>query len=81
VAGHGAGVAEAEVDVLMPIDVAEARALGLGGEHREAAGPADHPVHRHAAEQVAARLLGQLERARVLGAEALELAGRQLVDA
>ena len=34
----------------------EARALRLGREDREAAGPADHPGHRHAAEQRAARL-------------------------
>ena len=80
VAGHRAGVAEAEVDVLVAVDVAEARALRLVREHREAAGPARHPVHGHAAEQRAPRLLRQGERARVLGAEALELAGHQIID-
>ena len=79
VAGHRAGVAEAEVDVLVAVDVGEARALGLGREHGEAAGPAHHPVHRHAAEQRVLRLLGERVGARVLGAEALELAGHQLI--
>ena len=80
VAGHRAGVAEAEVDVLVAVDVGEARALGLGREDREAAGPAHHPVHRHAAEQRVLRLLAERVGARVLGAEALELAGHQVVE-
>jgi hypothetical protein len=48
---HRAGVAQAEVDVLVTVDVVEARAAGVGCENGEAAGPPDHPVHRHAAEQ------------------------------
>jgi hypothetical protein len=81
VPGHRARVAEAEVDVLVAVDVGEARALGVRREDREAARPADHPVHRDAAEQRAPRLLGELERARVLRAEALQLPGHQLLDA
>jgi hypothetical protein len=37
-------------------------------------------VHRHAAEQRAPRLLGQFMGARVLGAEALELARHQVIE-
>jgi hypothetical protein len=47
---HRRGVAEAEVDVLVPVHVAEARSLRVGREDREAAGPADHPRHRHPGE-------------------------------
>ena len=46
VAGHRARVAEAEVDVLVAVDVAEPRTCGLRCEDGEAAGPADHPRHR-----------------------------------
>ena len=35
VPGHRAGVAEAEVDVVVPVDVPEVRTGGLGDEHRE----------------------------------------------
>jgi hypothetical protein len=80
VARHRARVAEAEVDVLVPVDVAEARALGLGGEDGEAAGPANHPVHRDAAQQGAPRLLGERLGPRVLGPEALELARHQVLE-
>ena len=56
--GHGAGVAQAEVDVTKPVHIIELRALGLAHERRESAGPFDHPVHGHAAEQ---RFAGTLE--------------------
>jgi hypothetical protein len=48
VAGHCSRVAEAEVDVLVAVDVGEARAVRLRREDGEAAGPADQPRHRHA---------------------------------
>ena len=80
VPGHRARVAEAEVDVLEPVDVAEARALRLDREHREAAGPADHPVHRHAGEQRRLRLLRERVRARMLPLEARELVVEQLLE-
>ena len=50
VPGHRACVPEAEVDVLVPVDVAEAGALSIGGKHGKAARPTDHPRHRDAGE-------------------------------
>ena len=79
-ARHRAGVAETEVDVLVPVHVAEARALRIGCEDREAAGPPDHPVHRNAAEQRPLRPLAQLRRARMLVAEPLQLTLHQLLE-
>ena len=64
VAGHRARVAEAEVDVLDPVDVAEARARRLRREDGEPARPAHHPVHRHAGEQRASE---RARRARATG--------------
>src|SRR5258708_21142769 len=51
VAGHGAGVAEAKVDVFAAVDVNEMRAFGGFDEDRECAGPFFHPVHGDAAEE------------------------------
>ena len=65
VAGHRPGVAEAEVDVLVAVDVAEPGAGGLVDEQRERAGPADHPVHRDAVEERSLRPLEQLARSGV----------------
>ena len=50
-AGHGAGVTEAEVDVMVAVDVGETRAVGFGDEDRKFAGPFFHPVHGDAAEE------------------------------
>ena len=63
--GHGAGVAQAEVDVAVAVHVVEVRALGFADEGRKSAGPLDHPVHGHAAEQ---RFAGTLEQGLGLGA-------------
>ena len=52
VAGHGAGVSEGEVDVLVPVDVGDPAAAGGAERQREAARPHVHPGHRHPAEQV-----------------------------
>ena len=52
VAGHRAGVAEREVDVLVAVDVGDAVAARLVEVEREAAAPLGHPRHRHPAEQV-----------------------------
>ena len=46
VAGHRAGVAEAEVDVVVAVDAAEMGARGALDVRRERAGPLDHPGHR-----------------------------------
>src|SRR5712664_701493 len=51
VAGHGAGVAEAEVDVIAAVHVGKVRAFGGFDEHGESAGPFFHPVHGNAAEE------------------------------
>ena len=51
VASHGAGVAEAEVDVFAAVHVGEVRAFGGLDEDRESAGPFFHPVHGDAAEE------------------------------
>jgi hypothetical protein len=51
VASHGARVAEAEVDVVMAINVGEVRAAGGFYKDWECAGPLVHPIHRHAAEE------------------------------
>ena len=52
--GHGARVAEAQVDVVVAVG---ARRVGAGRrleEQRERPGPLDHPVHGHAVEQALA---------------------------
>ena len=51
VAGHRAGVAQAQVDVLDAVDVREPRPGGRVHEHRERAGPPRHPRHRYAGQQ------------------------------
>src|SRR4029079_16840442 len=80
-AGHRSGVAQAEVDVFVPVDVREARAVRFRREDREATRPADHPRHRHAAQQRPARLDGQLAGARMLALETLELAVEERLGA
>ena len=65
VPGHRTGVAEAEVDVLVAVDIREPRPVGLGDEQREGARPARHPRHRNAGEQVLASLGGELRRLRM----------------
>ena len=74
VAGHRARVAEREVDVLVAVDVGEVGAARLGVEERIAADPLRHPRHRDAEDLGAARLLGELERARRALAEEPALA-------
>ena len=73
VARHRGGVAEAEVDVLVPVHVAEPRTLRLGGEDGKAARPADHPGHRHPGQEGFLGPPGELARARVPALEALQL--------
>ena len=52
--GHRPGVAEAEVQIAVPVDVGEVPAVAGRGEQRKPAGPPLHPLHGHAAEQGAA---------------------------
>ena len=49
--GHGAGVAEAQVDVAVTVHVIEMRALRFANEGWKRSGPLDHPVHGNAGEQ------------------------------
>ena len=69
VAGHRPGVAQAQVDVLQPVDVDEPTALRRVDRDRERPGPPRHPRHRDTGQQAAALLLGERGRARVLGDE------------
>jgi len=71
---------KAEVDVLEPVGVTEARAGRLDREDREAAGPAHHPVHRHAAEQVRPRAARQVAGTRVVAFEPGELVVEQALQ-
>ena len=50
-AGHGAGVTEAEVDVLVAVDVGETRARASATKTGKFAGPFFHPVHGDPAEE------------------------------
>ena len=65
VTGHRSGVAETEVDVLVPIDVDETCSRGTLDEHGVGSRPARHPRHGYPAEQVRPRFLRQLSRARM----------------
>ena len=65
VAGHRPGVAEAEVDVLVAVEVRQPGAACAPQVEREAAGPLVHPGHRHPAEQVGGGAGEGGERARV----------------
>ena len=74
VTGHGTGVAEAEVDVLVPVHAGEPGAAGLGHVGREGARPARHPVHGDAVEHVRLRPLEELAGPGVARDEALVFA-------
>src|SRR4029079_15480047 len=76
--GHRPRVAEAEVDVLDPVDIDEASTLSLRDVDREAAGPLAHPVHRHALEERPPRALPKLPRARMALDETCLLPGLPL---
>lgn len=58
-AEHRAGVAEAEIDVAMTVDVGKRRAAGFLHVERERGRPVLHPVQRHAEQQVLGRFRGQ----------------------
>ena len=60
VARHRAGVAEAEVGVLVAVHVHDRGAVRAVEVEREAAGPHRHPGHRDAREEARARLLVEL---------------------
>jgi hypothetical protein len=53
VPGHGGGVAQAEVDVLVPVDVGQVGAAGPAGVDRVTGHVLVHPGHRDPAEEIA----------------------------
>ena len=57
-AGHRAGIAEAEVGVAVTIDIEEVGSLRLADKGRESSRPLHHPVHGHARQE---RLAGSFE--------------------
>src|SRR5262245_56048136 len=67
---HGACVAEAEVDVLVAVDIYQTGPARLGHVDRIRRGPLGHPAHRHAAEEHRLRALPELARAGMGTAEA-----------
>ena len=69
VAGHCARVAEAEVDVVVPVDVGEMRARRRFHVDGKRARPLEHPVHRHTAEERFGCPLREPGGARVAGDE------------
>jgi hypothetical protein len=75
VAGHRAGVAQAEVDVLVSVDAGEPGTGGLIDEQGKRAGPFDHPVHRHAVEEGRLGALVECVRTRMFGREPSGLVG------
>ncbi len=81
VAEHGAAIAEGEVDVLLAVDVGDARALGLFHQQRAVARPLLHPVQRCAVQPVAAVFPVGLGGARMQFVEASQLALEQRFDA
>ena len=78
VPGHGAGVAQAQVDVLETVDVGQPRAGGVVDEERERPGPPGHPRHRHPGQERAVGLRGELGGAGVQLGEAGLLGGTEL---
>jgi hypothetical protein len=80
VTSHGTGVAEAEVNVVVAVNVGEVRTAGGLYEDGEGASPFVHPVHGNAAEE---RRLGakiELGGARMLGDEAFFFALMERVE-
>ena len=63
--GHRPGVAQAQIDVVVTVNTREMPAVRLLDDHREAAGPLGHPVHRHAADEGMPRAFEEAARARM----------------
>ncbi len=78
VPGHRTGIAEAEIEVAVPVHVGEVGAPPFLYEHRKATGPLGHPVHRHPFQQVRPGALRQRPRLRVRLLESPLLVGEEL---
>ena len=77
-ARHAAGVAQAEVNEHVSVDIPEARTLRPVDEHGIVARPASHPVHRHTEQQRALGILGELPGSWVTFAEGRSLSVHEL---
>ena len=80
VAGHGAGVAEREVDVLVAVDVGDPGAAAWAKKSGNPPDHSDHPGHRHAHQEVLAGALGERGAARVAAGEGRPLVGEQALE-
>src|SRR5680860_612644 len=60
VPGHGAGIAQAEVQVTDAIHVGEIGAAGFGYEHWVRTRPASHPIHGNTVEKMGSGTLEEL---------------------
>ena len=78
---HCPGIAEAEIDVLVTVNVGNLRAFCAFDKHRERAFPFDEPWHLHAGQEVRRRLQCQLPRSRMRRFEVLFLPVEQISDA
>ena len=77
---HGAGVAEAEVDIRIPVHVGERGAGSTGHMQGFGRAPVLHPVQRHAAQPVVTGLFRQRQTARMQFAKTLTLGAEELLQ-
>jgi hypothetical protein len=76
-AGHGPGVAQTQIDVLVAVGVDDPGTSGAAAEQRERARPAAHPVHRYAAHERTGGGLGKPLRLGICFGEGLLFAAEQ----
>ena len=77
---HGAGVAEAEVGVVVAVDVVQRRALRRFDQERKRHRPVAHPVHGHAVVETGDAAAGALLRSGVCVDVAPFLGSKELAD-
>jgi hypothetical protein len=77
VPGHRTRVAQAEVDVLVAVDIGEVGPSSILDEEREGSRPLDHPVHRDAVEKGALGTLEQRLRPRIRTLEGRHLGSHE----
>ena len=73
-AGHCAGIAQAQIHVLFSVGAGEMRAFRFRHKNRKFARPLFHPVHRNAAEERLLRALVEFRRTRMFCYEAFGFA-------
>jgi hypothetical protein len=74
---HGAGVAQAEIDVAVAVDVLDVDTQRAAHEQRVRRVPVPHPMHGHAAQPARCARLRQASGFAMRGAETVGLAGDQ----